>query len=703
MSSIPDADLLVADLLVEIGTEELPPAALAGLSEAFREALLTQLDEARLGHGAAQAFASPRRLAVLIAAVATAQPDEQVTRRGPAVKAAFDEQGNATKAALGFAQSCGVAVAALEREETPKGAWLCYRHRVTGEQAATLLPDLIEQALAALPIPKRMRWGDRSVEFVRPVHWVCVLLGEATVPGRVLGLGIDRLTQGHRFHHPEAIRLDAPGDYLAALRAARVEPDLASRRRSIRDQVEALAAAAGGRAMIEASVLDEVTALCEWPVALLGRFDPDFLKVPPEVLIETMQANQKYFPVLDGEGRLLPCFITVSNIESREPEQVRAGNERVIRPRFADAKFFWEQDLKTPLAERVAALAGIVFQHQLGTLLEKTERIAVLSAWIGGEIGADVDATERAARLAKADLATQMVGEFGSLQGVMGRYYAQRTGEPDAIATAIEQHYWPKHAGDRLPETDLARAVALADRVDTLIGIFAIGQRPTGVKDPYGLRRAAIAVLRLLIETPLALDLRTLLERAAAGYPAAIDAAGAIDEVLPYSIDRLKRYYADADSDRAADQDVVAAVLALGLTRPLDIDRRIRAVQGFRGRPEAAALAAANKRTRNILRKASPAEIGARIDPDLLQDAAERALVTAVDAMMARVDALLGQQDYDSALSELAGLRQVLDDFFEQVMVMAEEPALRANRLAILKRLETLFLGVADISLLQVS
>ncbi len=699
MSSIP-----VADLLVEIGTEELPPSALAGLSEAFCDMLLKQLDEARLGHGEARAFASPRRLAVMIEAVATAQPDEQVTRRGPAVKAAFDAQGAATKAALGFAQSCGVEVEALEREEAPKGAWLCYRQQVTGELAAALLPGSIEQALAALPIPKRMRWGDRSVEFVRPVHWVCVLLGETLVPGQVLGLAIDRLTQGHRFHHPEAINLAAPGDYLAALRAARVEPDSKTRRHSIRKQVEALAAEAGGEAMIDDSVLDEVTALCEWPVALLGRFEADFLEVPPEVLIETMQANQKYFPVLDGEGRLLPCFITVSNIESREPEQVRAGNERVIRPRFADAKFFWEQDLKTPLAERVAALQGIVFQHQLGTLLEKTERVAALAAWIAGEIGADVDATRRGARLAKADLVTLMVGEFGSLQGVMGRYYAQRAGEPTAIAEAIEQHYWPKHAGDRLPQTDLARAIAIADRIDTLVGIFAIGQRPTGVKDPYGLRRAAIAVLRLLIETPLALDLRALLERAAAGYPASINAASGIDEVLQYSIDRLKRYYADADSERLADQDVIAAVLALGLTQPVDIDRRIHAVQGFRRRPEAAALAAANKRTRNLLRKASPEELGEqRIDPTRLRDEAERALVTAIDAMMERVPALLAQQDYDSALSELAGLRQGLDEFFEQVMVMAEEPELRANRLAILQRLETLFLGVADISLLQAS
>ncbi|WP_462320394.1 glycine--tRNA ligase subunit beta [Halochromatium sp.] len=690
-----------ADLLVEIGTEELPPSALAGLAEAFRDGLVKRLDESRLSHGGARAFASPRRLAVIVDDLAVSQPDELVTRRGPALKAAFDAEGAPTKAALGFAQSCGVGVEALEREETGKGAWLCFRQQVSGKSTSALLPALIEEALAALPIPKRMRWGDRSVEFVRPVHWVTVLLGESLVEGRVLGLSIDRVTRGHRFHHPQAISLGSPADYLTSLREARVEADLASRRASIRQQVERLAAEAGGSAMIDESVLDEVTALCEWPVALLGRFDASFLEVPSEVLVETMQANQKYFPVLDGTGSLLPSFITVSNIESLEPEQVRAGNERVIRPRFADAKFFWEQDLKTPLAERIDALQGIVFQHQLGTLLEKTERIAELSAWIAAEIGADVEQTRHAARLAKADLVTQMVGEFGSLQGVMGRYYAEQGGELPVVAAALEQHYWPRHAGDQLPESNLARAVAIADRADTLVGIFAIGQRPSGVKDPYGLRRSAIAVLRILIETPLSLDLRALLERAATAYPDALQAEWCVPEVLAYCLERLRRYYADAEGEQAADPDAINAVLALELSQPRDIDRRIRAVQGFRSRPEAAALAAANKRTRNILRKVSPSEIAQEVDPRLLQDDAERALATAIDEVTHRVNALLEQQDYEAALAELSSLRQTLDDFFEQVMVMADEPDVRANRLTLLKRLEALVLGVADISLLQ--
>ena len=690
-----------ADLLVEIGTEELPPSALAGLAEAFRDGLVKRLDASRLSHGSAQAFASPRRLAVIVNDLALAQPDEVLARRGPSLKAAFDAEGAPTKAALGFAQSCGVEVAALDREETQKGAWLCFQQQVSGKPTSTLLPGLIEEALESLPIPKRMRWGDQSVEFVRPVHWVCVLLGESIVEGRVLGLSIDRVTHGHRFHHPEAIELGSAKDYLPLLRRAYVEADLSARRASIREQVERLAADAGGTAMIDESVLDEVTALCEWPVGLLGRFDAGFLEVPPEVLIETMQANQKYFPVLDGTGHLMPCFITLSNIESREPDQVRAGNERVIRPRFADAKFFWEQDLKTPLSERVDALQGIVFQHQLGTLLEKTERVAELSAWVAAEIGADTQQTRHAARLTKADLVTQMVGEFGSLQGVMGRYYAEQANEAPVVAATIEQHYWPRHAGDQLPESNIARAVAIADRADTLVGIFAIGQRPTGVKDPYGLRRAAIAVLRILIETPLSVDLRVLLERAASAYPESLDAERCVPDVLSYCLERLRRYYADADVEHAVDPDVINAVLALELSQPRDIDRRIHAVQGFRGRPEASVLAAANKRTRNILRKVSASEMGEIVDPGLLQEDSERKLAAEIDLMSDKVGILLSQQDYDAALAELSSLRQTLDDFFEQVMVMSDDPAVRANRLALLKRLEGLFLGVADISLLQ--
>lgn len=690
-----------SELLIEIGTEELPPKALGTLAAAFRDAVSARLTEARLAHGSARAYATPRRLALIIAAVADMQPDEVSTRRGPALQAAFDADGRPTKAALGFARSCGVEVEALGREESDKGAWLSHEQEIKGEATAVLLPALVERALGDLPIPKRMRWGERDVEFVRPVHWVCVLLGAQPIDGTVLGLPIGRETRGHRFHAPEARVVAHPDVYLDTLRAARVEPDLDARRASIREQVEALAVGAGGRAAIDPALLEEVTALCEWPRALLGQFDPAFLEVPSEVLIETMQSNQKYFPVLNGDGGLMPCFIAVSNIESRRPDEVKAGNERVIRPRFADASFFWDQDRRTPLANRLEALGSIVFQHQLGSLRAKVERIVALSGWIAAETGESVTEAERAAELAKCDLVTAMVGEFGSLQGVMGRYYALASGESEAVAEAIEQHYWPKHAGDRLPAQAAGRAVAVADRVDTLLGIFAIGQRPSGVKDPYGLRRAAIGVLRILIETPLRLDLRALLERAARGYRGTVDADGCIDDVLQYCIERLKRYYADAEAERVASADVVAAVLALEKTEPLDIDRRIHAVQGFRARPEAASLAAANKRTRNILRKAPAQEIGGEIAAGLLTDAAERALVEQLVAKEAAVAPLLADRDYAAVLGELAGLRDPLDRFFDEVMVMSEDAATRVNRLALLARVEALFLNVADISLLQ--
>lgn len=690
------------DLLVEIGTEELPPRALGTLSSAFCEALLRRLREARLECGSAEAYASPRRLAVVVNELSLVQADETQVRRGPAMSAAFDQQGQPTKAALGFAQSCGVSVEALGREETEKGAWLFYQHQVRGARAVDLLPALVEQALSDLPIPKRMRWGRGNVEFVRPVHWVCLLLGNESVPGSVLGLPIERLTRGHRFHHPEALAVSEPAAYLETLRGAKVEADMERRRALIRSQVEALASEVGGIAKIDEGVLDEVVALCEWPVAILGRFEHQFLEVPPEVLIETMQANQKYFPVLDAQAHLLPWFITVSNIESREPQQVRAGNERVIRPRFADAKFFWEQDRKQPLVSRLSALEGIVFQHRLGSLRAKSERLAQLGYWIAREIGSDPTRTERAARLAKCDLVTQMVGEFGSLQGVMGRYYAEHDGEEPAVAEAIEQHYWPKHAGDRLPVGPIGRAVALADRLDTLVGIFAIGQRPSGVKDPYGLRRAAIGVLRILIETPLALDLKTLLERASAGYAGiGVEAGEAVDGVLDYCLERLKGYYTDATSDHRAEADVIAAVLAIGCTEPVDIDRRIRAVRAFRGQPAAASLAAANKRTRNILRKVSADEIGEVIDTGLLEHDAERGLVAQIDAIAETVERQQRDRDYSAALEALSGLRGALDQFFDEVMVMVDDPRLRSNRLALLRRLEQLFLGVADISLLQ--
>ncbi|TVQ88004.1 MAG: glycine--tRNA ligase subunit beta [Chromatiaceae bacterium] len=690
------------DLLIEIGTEELPPTALLGLSTAFHELLLARLDEQRLAHGEARAFATPRRLALIVSDVAVQQPDQTSLRRGPALAAAFDASGAPTKAALGFARSCGVEVAALEREETAKGTWLVHRQHTAGTSTQTLLPVLIERALGDLPIPKRMRWGDRDEEFIRPVHWVCVLLGHETVPGQVLGIPIGNQSRGHRFHQPEPLTIVAPAVYLEALREARVEPDFAARRTRIVEQVEQLAATVGGRPALSDDLLDEVTALCEWPVAMLAGFDAAYLAVPPEVLIETMQKNQKYVALLDVDGHLLPRFIFISNIESRTPEAVRAGNERVIRPRFADAKFFWEQDLKTPLAERVEALAGLLFQQQLGSMREKAGRLAVLARAIALELGIDGDLAERAAMLAKCDLMTQMVGEFPSLQGIMGRYYAARAGEKPAVVAAMEEHYLPRQAGDRLPASPCGQAIALADRLDTLVGIFAIGQRPTGVKDPYGLRRAAIGVLRILIETPLPLDLRALLAAASDAYPSGLAPAAGVDAVFDYIMERLKGYY----GERGIGQDVVAAVLAVDPTRPADIDRRIAAVQAFTALPEADALAAANKRIRNILRQAAEAEIAPTtavtgIDSTALTEPAERALAQRVKALEHEIAPLLAAQQYTEVLSALAGLRGEVDAFFDAVMVMAEDAAVRRNRLAILQALQTLFLGVADIALLQ--
>jgi glycyl-tRNA synthetase beta chain len=685
------------DLLVEIGTEELPPTALRRLSEAFAEQLSRQFDEHGLTHDEVTPFATPRRLALQVSALASRQPDQENLRRGPAVAAAFTDNGSATQAALGFARSCGVDVSELRREESDKGAWLAYLQRIEGQATDVLLPQLISNALAQLPIPKRMRWGNGSEEFVRPVHWVCVLFGPGRVSGNVLGTEIVATSRGHRFHHPDTVPIARPSDYADALRAAYVEPSLAVRRQRISEQARQLAAKVGGTASIPDALLDEVAALCEWPVALLGRFEPEFLQVPADALVETMQKNQKYFPVLGDDGALMPYFVAVSNIESRDPALVQAGNERVIRPRFADAKFFWEQDRKVRLEDRRESLKPIVFQHRLGSVWDKSLRVAALSRHIARLLDYDPDLAERAAVLGKCDLVTLMVGEFGSLQGIMGRYYAQHSGEPPCVVAAMEEQYLPRHAGDSLPESECGRVLALADKLDTLIGIFAIGEKPTGVKDPYGLRRAAIGVLRMLIEIPLALDLKALLSAAAEGFPGEIPAKASVDEVFDYINDRLRGYY----GERAIGMDIVDAVLAVSPTVPSDVDRRVLAVAEFRRLDAAEALAAANKRIRNILKKSAAGEIGDLVDPDLLVEPAEQRLAERIVEMRSKVEPLLFAQDYESALRTLAELRPDVDRFFDQVMVMAEDSSLRANRLAILRELEQLFLATADIARLQ--
>ncbi len=690
-------DIVKRDLLIELGTEELPPKALRGLSEAFLDGMGQRLDEAGLVPDSARAFATPRRLALYFQALPERQQDRRVEKRGPAVAAAFDAEGKPTRAAEGFARSCGVTVDALQRRKTDKGEWLYFEQMQPGRLLAELLPPMIESALAALPIPRRMRWGDRDAEFVRPVHWLVLLLDDAVVPARILDLDSGRATRGHRFHAPEPIELAHARDYESVLEARGfVLADFERRRARIREQVEAEAARLDGVAHIDDALLDEVTALVEWPVAVSGRFDADFLEVPPEALVMTMQDNQKYFALFDQAGRLLPRFITIANIDSRDPSQVARGNERVIRPRFADARFFYDQDRKTPLSARLQSLESVVFQQRLGTLADKTLRIRRLAGALADVIGSDRLLAERAAELCKCDLMTDMVGEFPRLQGIMGRYYAQHDGEPEEVAQAIEQHYWPRHAGDRTPQVAAGQCVALADRIDTLLGIFAIGQKPSGVKDPFGLRRAALGVIRILIEHELPVDLVWLLDETAAALADRLDAADAREEVLDYVFDRLKGYYAE----QGLRGDVVDAVLARRPTELLDLDRRVRAVAEFLGHEAAVALAAANKRIGNILKKLD-FEPKRDIDCSLFAEAAEERLFEKLVAVERSAREQFEQGEYLRGLEELAALRPVVDTFFDDVMVMSDREEQKQNRVALLARLRAVFLRVADLSRIQ--
>ena len=685
------------DLLIEIGTEELPPKALSSLAAAFEQGIRAGLEKAGFTEVVMRRFATPRRLAVWVERLPVRQAERRSERRGPALSAAFGPDGQPTAAAEGFARSCGARVADLERRDAGKSACLVYVSSEPGAATVDLVPAIVETALAGLPVPKRMRWGDRDDEFVRPVHWVVLLFGDSVIPATILGVAAGRETRGHRFHHPQPLVLNAPGDYARRLAAeGRVIADFGERRDAVRTQTEALAAELGGAAVIQPDLLDEVTALVEWPVALAGNFERRFLEVPGEALISTMQDHQRYFPVVDGQGRLLPHFITVANLESRDPSQVRAGNERVIRPRFSDAEFFWNQDRKQPLAARMTALEQVVFQQRLGTLADKSARVAALAAFLATNTQGRADWVERAARLAKCDLLTQMVQEFPELQGVMGRYYAQHDQEAPEVAQALEEQYLPRFAGDRLPQTATGRILALAERLDTLVGIFAIGQAPSGAKDPFALRRAALGALRLLIEGQLAVDLQTALKQAAAGFDPSLRAGDAIAPVFDFMMERLRGYYLE----QGIRPDVFEAVLDRRPTQPLDFDRRTRAVAAFRHRPEAASLAAANKRIRNILKKTETAPLS-DLRADALVEPAEQALAHQLTALSVEVAPLMEAGCYGDALNRLARLREPVDAFFDQVLVMAEDPALRANRLALLDQLGGLFLRVADFSRLQ--
>jgi len=679
-------------LLLEIGTEELPPAGLAALSKALTENVVRGLADAGIAHGKVRSFATPRRLAVLIAACCVRAPDRSVLRRGPPVGNSFDAVGAPTQAARAFAASCGVEVAALTRLTTDKGAWLSFQGIERGAATAAAIVPILNQAIAALPIAKRMRWGARKTEFVRPVHWVVLLFGEEVVPGEVLGLRTDRITRGHRFHAPGPIVLSGAGSYETRLRRAKVVADFGMRRESIRTGVLALAAELGGRALIEEDLLDEVTALVEWPVPLAGRYEQRFLALPREVVIATVQDHQRYFPVEGFDGTLAGWFITVSNIASRDPATVRAGNERVVRPRLSDAAFFWDQDRKLSLENHAAKLAGVTFQSRLGSYADKTQRVRALANEIGGRIAAGPD-VDRAAQLAKADLMTSMVGEFPELQGTMGRYYAAAQGESEAVCFAIEDQYRPRYSGDALPRAKTGQTLALADKLDTLVGIFVIDQKPTGAKDPFGLRRAALGILRILLEGGLDLDLYELAVTSAAAQPLQREAAAG--EVFDFLMERLRGLVLERGDGTTT--EMVDAVLGVGVHSPLDIDARLQALRQFLTAPDAPILAAANKRIANILKK-SEIDLDAVVASERFSEAAEHALHRALLEARAPVEDAMRRRAYGEALSVLAGLRGSIDAFFAEVMVMDEDPALRRNRLALLREVRRAFSGVADLS-----
>lgn len=687
----------MSDCLIELGTEELPPKALQKLSSAFTEGVVNGLKAAGLEVSQVESFATPRRLAMLLRDVPLKQADQRVEKRGPALQAAFDADGNPSKALQGFARSCGVEVSELQQKQTDKGTWLYFEQQQQGQSIQALLPAIVSESLAKLPIPKRMRWGSRTDEFVRPVHWLLMLLDDSVIEANILGTEAGNQTYGHRFHAPQAIALSNPADYEQQLESsAYVIANFARRREIIHQQIITMAQQLGGAVKMDEDLLDEVTSLVEWPTAISGRFDAEFLQVPAEALVTTMQDNQKYFAVFDAEQKLLPHFITISNIQSTQPEMVSHGNERVIRPRFSDAKFFWEQDQKVTLSSRLQSLENVVFQQQLGTIAEKVIRVRALAGYLAEKLAADVSQAERAAELCKCDLMTAMVGEFPKLQGIMGNYYARLDGEATAVADAIEQHYWPRFAGDNLPQSTAGQIVALADRIDTMLGIFAIGQKPTGVKDPFALRRSALGIIRIVIEKELALDIADVCRKAAQGLADKLDATASVAEVVEYIYDRLKAYY----QDQQIRFDVVEAVLATAPTELTDLHNRVVAVNEFLQQDAAVALAAANKRISNILRKQTEA-VAETIDDELLIEAAEQALNQQLTELEAKARAFFVQRNYLAGLNALAQLRPAVDEFFDHVMVMAEDEKLKQNRLALLQKLSEQFLQVADFSRIQ--
>lgn len=698
--------------LVELGTEELPPKALAGLSAAFANSVAQQLSDLSLSYEALLPYATPRRLALRIDGLITHQADQQIERKGPPVKIAYDADGKPTKAAEKFAEGCGINVDDITTTKTDKGEWLFYQGTQAGSAAAELLPEVVQQALQKLPIPKRMRWGDSPIEFVRPVHWAVMLMDDQVIDAELMGMATGNTTYGHRFHAPDALILGHAQEYPARLKdEGWVIADANERKTLIDEMVQAAAKQCAGRVVADDSLLDEITALVEWPIPVAGQFDQRYLELPPEVLISTLKDHQRYYPVVTGEPAaptILPWFITISNIKSTQPEEVKLGNERVVAPRLADAEFFWLNDRKKSLADRIPDLDAVVFQQKLGSLAAKVNRLSALTTSISALLSGDAEQAARAASICKCDLLTGMVGEFPDLQGVMGRYFALADNEASEVADAMAEQYLPRFSGDALPQTTTGQALALADRIDTLTAIFALGKKPSGTKDPFGLRRAALGTLRILIESELDLDLRALIHQSATQImplfkddkkPAYSSANELTNAVFDYMQERLHGYFVD-DASNDFDAGMFAAVAATDPVRPLDFYQRINAVHSFMQLEESTSLAAANKRIANILKSASEA-IPPQADGAHLKEEAEKTLYEEVQTVAQKIEPLRAAREYQASLSELASLRSSVDTFFDSVMVMDDDHVLRSNRLALLSQIRALFLHTADFSRLQ--
>ena len=683
-------------LLIELGTEELPPKALKKLAVTFLEQIKWQLDSAELAYEEIKWFATPRRMAVVVSQLVGRQADKIIDKRGPAVNVAFDVDGNASKAAIGWARSNGIDIGQAERLKTDKGEWLLHRATQAGKSVEDLIPEIVNTALTKLPIPKPMRWGSAKTQFIRPVHTLTLLYGSKVIIGETLGIFSDNKITGHRFHHNGLVTINHANDYQASLKKAFVIADYDERQQLIFEQINKAAASINGKALIDTELLEEVTGLVEWPVTLVGSFDKSFLDIPAKPLIYSMKDHQKYFPVLGEDGQLINKFIFVANIESKDPQQVVFGNEKVIRPRLADAEFFFNTDKKHTLESRLMKLESVLFQKQLGSLKEKSERIAQLSEFIAVELNENKDDAYRAGLLSKTDLLTDMVLEFPQVQGTMGKYYARNDGESEAIAQALEDQYRPRYAGDDLPDGQIGCAVAIADKVDSLVGIFGINQAPKGDKDPFALRRAAIGLIRIIIEKDLNLDIAILVNESIKLFSDKLINKNTAENVIDFVMGRFRAYY----QEKKFNIDIIQAVLAKKPTAPLDFDKRIKAVSYFRDLVEAEALAAANKRVGNILAKFD-GELYEIFNDDLAEEGAETLLATVYSDINNTIIPLLAEQDYQAALTELAKLKAPIDNFFDNVMVMSDDEAVKINRLTLLNQIRNSFLAIADISVLQ--